>query len=58
MRNVTDTVAKAIYEERGRSGIVWLKWEDQTEAVRDIWRGCAIAAIDALNKEGVQNGQH
>lgn len=45
MKDCTDAIAKAIYDERGRTGVGWMKWEEQTETVKDIWRGCALEAV-------------
>jgi hypothetical protein len=53
----TDIVAKAIYNERGRTGVGWLKWEEQTETVKDIWRGCALAALQAINSQAAAEAQ-
>ena len=44
-----ETVAKAIYDERARTGIGWIVWDQQTETVKELWRGCADAAVAALS---------
>jgi hypothetical protein len=45
---VRDTVAKAIYDERARTGIGWMSWDQQTETVKELWRRCADAAVATM----------